>query len=182
MKPIFCPQIVGKFWETFQRAYSLPPITTKNDEFDAKSWVPKSTQSSVTFHVTFDLNRVKLFQWRSIFFKAFLCIYKLTLLVCTVNFLTCNNYYFLSKKIIIRDCFKQFYQLSKNKILDMRLNNYVCKSFVPKVIVCPIKSYVLSIINPGGIVHAQHMYMYIHIRHTAAKEPAKPNTSGDVRD
>ena len=80
------------------------------------------------------------------------------------------------------DFFKQFYQVSKNKILDTRLNNYVRKSFVPKVIVRPIKSCVLFISNPGGIVHAQHMYMYICIRYTSAKEPAKPYTSGNVRN
>ena len=49
MKPLFCPQIVGKFRETFQRAYSLPPITTKNDEFDAKSWVPDLIEAPSRF-------------------------------------------------------------------------------------------------------------------------------------
>ena len=49
MKPLFCSQIVGKFQETFQRAYSLPPITTKNDEFDAKSWVPDLLEAPSRF-------------------------------------------------------------------------------------------------------------------------------------
>ena len=62
----------------------------------------------------------------------------------------------------MKNFLKLFYQVSKNKTLDTRLNNYVRKSFVPKVIVRPIKSYVLSIIDPGGIVHAQHMYVHTY--------------------
>ena len=54
-------------------------------------------------------------------------------------------------------------------------------------LLCQRLSYVQSKVmffpslTPAGL-YMHSTYMYIRIRHTAAKEPAKSNTSGDVRD
>ena len=99
MKPLFCPQIVVKFRETFQRAYSLPPITTKNDteiKLMLKAGHPIYLK---VCHVSSDLWS-ELCQIISVTFNLF---WSLLFMHLYTNFaslhrklLTCNNCYFLS--------------------------------------------------------------------------------------